>query len=264
MSATVPKAVIYTSPKRSLYVGKLEPVLKRANVNATLLVSTGENLTLLSTSGKPLVHSKSLLVPAGLDISIATRNANIAVFFLDDLGADFATLIPQMKSATTYDNGQTILSGLRHEKDIITHANFLSKTRPSSDEVFTMVESCIGYSAAAHTPLTDERVAKAVRLIRENCQDNMSVAQIAEQVNLSVPRLIQIFKQVTGTPIRRFRLWQRIFVTACKLAEGLSLTEAALAAGFADYAQFSRVYKELAGGSPAAAKNNTEIRVSAG
>lgn len=80
MSASKPKAVIYTSPKRSLYVGKLEPVLKRANVNATLLVSTGEDLTLLSSSGKPLAHSKSLLVPAGLDITIDTRNANIAVF----------------------------------------------------------------------------------------------------------------------------------------------------------------------------------------
>lgn len=264
MSATVPKAVIYTSPKRSLYVGKLEPVLKRANVNATLLVSTGEDLTLLSASGKELVHSKSLLVPAGLDITIATRNANIAVFFLDDLGADLAALTPRMRQATTYDNGQAIYSGLRHEKEIITHASFLSKTRPSLEEVFAMVDSWIGYSGEIYSSLADERVSKAVRLIRENCQDNMSVVQIAEQVNLSVPRLIQIFKQVTGTPIRRFRLWQRIFVTACKLAEGLSLTEASLAAGFADYAQFSRVYKELAGGSPSAAKNNTEIRVSAG
>ena len=89
----------------------------------------------------------------------------------------------------------------------------------------------------------------------------MSVAEIAAKVSLSIPRLIQLFKQVTGTPIRRFRLWQRIFVTAEKLSTGLSLTDAAMEAGFSDYAHFSRTYRELSGGNPSDARNNTEIRV---
>ena len=52
-----------------------------------------------------------------------------------------------------------------------------------------------------------------------------------------------------------------MFVTAAKLKEGSGLTDAALAAGFADYAQFSRTYRQLAGGNPSEARNNTEIIV---
>ena len=105
------------------------------------------------------------------------------------------------------------------------------------------------------------RVEKVIKLIKDNYAENTSVEHLARAVNLSVPRLTQLFKKVTGTPIRQFRLWQRVFIAAHKLNEGYSLTEAALHAGFSDYAQFSRVYKKLVGASPSAARNNIEIRV---
>ncbi len=76
-----------------------------------------------------------------------------------------------------------------------------------------------------------------------------------------MPRLSQLFKEVVGTPIRRFRLWHRVFVTAAKLRGGAGLTDAALAAGFADYAQFARTYRQLAGGNASQARDNTEIVV---
>jgi len=65
-----------------------------------------------------------------------------------------------------------------------------------------------------------------------------------------VPRLIQLFKRTTGVPIRRFRVWQRIYTTILRVAEGDSLTAAAIAAGFADYAHFSRNFKEMSGVNP--------------
>jgi methylphosphotriester-DNA--protein-cysteine methyltransferase len=68
-----------------------------------------------------------------------------------------------------------------------------------------------------------------------------------------------LFKQVMGVPIRRFRLWHRIFATAAYLEKGETLTDAALKAGFADYAQFARTYRLLAGGNPSDARDNTEI-----
>ena len=83
-------------------------------------------------------------------------------------------------------------------------------------------------------------------------------------MGLSVPRLSQLFKQVIGMPIRRFRLWYRIFATAAKLSQGYSLTEAAVACGFADYPQLCRVFKELTGSRPTVARDNTEIRVLSG
>ncbi|MFT6910283.1 MAG: transcriptional regulator GlxA family with amidase domain, partial [Oleiphilaceae bacterium] len=45
---------------------------------------------------------------------------------------------------------------------------------------------------------------------------------------------------------------------------GMTLTDAAIEAGFSDYAHFSRTYRELSGGNPSDARDNTEIRILAG
>ena len=90
---------------------------------------------------------------------------------------------------------------------------------------------------------------------------SLSIIEKETIANYNFSDVNSLFKQVTGTPIRRFRLWQRIFVTSEKLSTGLSLTDAAIEAGFSDYAHFSRTFRELGGGNPSDARDNTEIRM---
>lgn len=259
------KAIFYTSSEQSLYIGKLENRFKRANISSTLFVSLEDELELLDIQGKPLAKSKSFLVPAGVDLNMDTHHAKIAMFFLDDFGKHFTGLLPSMAGTIYQENSAPIYCGSNKEAEIIEHATFISKHRPAVNEVHGLLNQWLNSQTNIATNyLSDERVALAVNLIKDHSYMNMSVAEIANRVNLSIPRLIQLFKQVTGTPIRRFRLWHRIFSTAYKLAQGISLTEAAIASGFSDYAHFSRTYRELSGGNPSAAKEHTEIRVMAG
>ncbi len=262
MLSTSPKAIIYTSPTHSLYVGRVERLLTRVSVSPTLIVSLEEDLELIDPASQARLRSNSLLIPAGSQVTVDTHGAKVAMGFLDDLGHDFARLAAQASTQVPHGAAH-IHANLYHAPEIIRQADYLSCQRPATANAFELFEAWMGTPAATVTSVVDSRVARAVALIKESANQNQSVADVARQVNLSVPRLIQLFKQQTGTPIRRFRLWQRIFVTATKLTQGYSLTDAAVAAGFSDYAQFSRVYRELAGGAPAAAKNNTEIRVHA-
>ncbi len=256
------KAIIYTSQKQSLYVGKLESHLKRANVASTLFVSLEDDLELLDAQGEAIARSKSFLVPSGIDLSLNTRRAQVAMFFLDEFGQQFSKLQPEMSGAIYQDGSPAIYCGSKMQDEIIEQASFISKHRPSETEVSELLNQWLNKSTPnSATHIYDERVALAAALIKDHSHLNMSVAEIADKVNLSVPRLIQLFKQVTGTPIRRFRLWHRIFATAEKLSKGVSLTEAAIASGFSDYAHFSRTYRELSGGNPSQAKDNTEIRI---
>ena len=156
---------------------------------------------------------------------------------------------------------QSIYFDCKINDEILEHAVYIDSIRPSHNEVSDILNIWLNKNADKHKHRYDERVAKAVSLIKDHPHLNISVAEIADKVSLSVPRLIQLFKQVTGTPIRRFRLWQRVFVTAEKLSFGMSLTDAAIAAGFSDYAHFSRTYRELSGGNASEARDNTEIRV---
>jgi AraC-like DNA-binding protein len=261
---TEQKAIIYTSQKQSLYVGKLERHLKRANVSSTLFVSLEDDLELLDARGEAIARSKSFLVPSGIDLSLDTHHAKVAMFFLDEFGLQFNKLIQDMTGAICTDQSPAIYCGSKLESEIIEHASFISHRRPSESDVSELLNHWLNKEPTHYSGhIYDERVAMAAALIKDHSHLNMSVAEIADKVNLSVPRLIQLFKQVTGTPIRRFRLWHRIFATAEKLSKGISLTEAAIASGFSDYAHFSRTYRELSGGNPSQAKENTEIRVMA-
>lgn len=257
------KAVCYTSQERSLYVGKMERIIKRVNVSSTLLVSTEDELSLLDSQGKTVHRSKSLLVPAGMDVTIDTHNAKIAMCFLNDLGTDLQNLKSHMNDQFCFTKNKCVLSTLEHEAEIIKHARFLGKANTNAEEALGLLDSWINDLSHRQTlqTVSDARITKAVEHIKAHSSENISVDEIAQVVNLSVPRLVQLFKQVTGSPIRRFRQWHRIFATANKLTEGYSLTNAAVDAGFADYAQFSRVYRQFAGASPSAARNNTDIRV---
>jgi len=262
MSKAERKAVIYTSQQRSLYIGRTERILKRVNVASTLLVSLEDDLELLDRSQNKLHCSKSFLIPAGMDISIDTRHAKVAMCFLNDVGTDLSNLIPKMQKSICFSKKDCLYSGLNIEQDIIEHESFLGGSNSSCEEVLGQLSSWI--ETANKSPVflvTDERIAKAIEYIKQHYSENISVEAVAQHVNLSVPRLAQLFKQVTGTPIRRFRQWHRIFIAAQRISTGLSLTDAAIDSGFSDYAQFSRIYRQFAGGSPAAARNNTDIRV---
>jgi transcriptional regulator GlxA family with amidase domain len=181
------------------------------------------------------------------------------MFFLDDCGSDMARLRSLMRR-TLHLGGQHYFSGIGGEADVVAFAGILQNQRPSLTTAVQIVNEWMDHpSRLVDTP--DPRIVQAVRLIKSNYDQNISVDWIAQQVGLSVPRLVQLFKLVTGTPIRRFRLWHRIMVTASKISQGMPLTAAAIAAGFSDYAQFSRTYRELAGANPSEARDNTDIRL---
>lgn len=262
MSQAERKAVIYTSQQRSIYIGRTERVLKRVNVSSTLLISLEGELELLDRSQQRLHTSKSFLIPAGMDVSIDTRHAKVAMCFLNDVGTDLTKLVPKMKQSICFSKDDCLFSGLNVEQDIIQHADFFCSPHTSCEDALGQLTSWI--DTANNHPLystTDERIEKAIEYIKRHYNENISVEAVAQHVNLSVPRLVQLFKHITGAPIRRFRQWHRIFTTAQKTTMGLSLTDAAIDSGFSDYAQFSRAYRQFAGGSPAAARNNTDIKV---
>ncbi|MBK7049669.1 MAG: helix-turn-helix transcriptional regulator [Rhodoferax sp.] len=254
------KAIVYATGERGIYVGRLERCFKRSIVPPTLLVSLEDELEVIDPIRRERVRAKSFLIPPGIDMEIDTHGANVALFFLNDTGADLARLSPLMR--TTLPIGyQHCFADIKGESDVVEFANFLRNQRPTLATVEQLVHEWMFHPSRCQ-PNPDPRITRAVQIIKSNIDKNISVEWIGQQVDLSVPRLSQLFKEVVGTPIRRFRLWHRVFVTAAKLNEGVDLTGAALAAGFTDYAQFARTYRELAGGNASQARDNTQIVIS--
>ena len=262
MSRIKEKSLYYFSDKRSIYVGSLSPLYTRVNVCPTLILSLENNIKLIDPQLNETLVGKSFLIPAGARVVLDSNYSHIAMCVLDEFGIDMSTLIPQMNSMHTLNSGNHLYSGIKYESELIRSAENIWTTRASAEYALEDFDSWVRFFARGTRDnyVPDKRVIDAVSYMNKNCTKNISVDCIASSVHISASRLTQLFRKVIGSPVRRFRLWQRIEYVVVQIHKGVSLSDAAISAGFSDYSQFSRIFKELYGVRPGAAKNTVEIR----
>jgi AraC family transcriptional regulator len=100
---------------------------------------------------------------------------------------------------------------------------------------------------AAAPALPDPRVRKIIEQASANLDQPLDLAAAAAGVYLSPSRLRHLFVEHTGLAFKTYLLWLRLVRALQVYAEGRNLTEAAHAAGFADSAHFSRIFKRTFG-----------------
>ena len=93
----------------------------------------------------------------------------------------------------------------------------------------------------------DERVQRIIDFAAANLDQPLTLKSASASVYLSGDRLRHLFVEQTGLAFRTYVLWLRLVRAVHIYAEGATLTEAAHAAGFADSAHFSRVFKRTFG-----------------
>lgn len=236
--------------KRTLYIGPLPDPISLSQGASTLLVSLNGDFHFKTKDMETLIATSSLLIPAGLNIHVDTGDKIIANCNLDPLCEDFFYLSKSMNQIES--NAFINLEKLNDFK--ATYQKFREEPY-TSDSAYKCLDNLFLSSLpddieGATKFSTDQRIIDVVELIKEKVDDNLSVETLAAKVGLSEPRLMQLFKEKTGVPIRRYRLWHRLYTTSQNLAKGYSLTDAALLAGFTDSAHFSKTFKDMLGMSP--------------
>ena len=101
---------------------------------------------------------------------------------------------------------------------------------------------------------TDERISRALQMMREQLGNSIPLGKIASAVHLSPDRFRHLFVAETGVTFRAYLLWQRLERSLVAYIGGESLTEAALTGGFADSAHFSRTFRRMFGIAPASVR----------
>jgi AraC-like DNA-binding protein len=98
----------------------------------------------------------------------------------------------------------------------------------------------------------DKRVEKILEMMRDDVRGELSLAEFAHSVNLSVWRLCHIFKSDVGVPpIKYLRLLRMERAKGLLESSFLSVKEIAFQVGLNDESHFVRDFKSTYGFSPA-------------
>jgi len=95
------------------------------------------------------------------------------------------------------------------------------------------------------------RVRRLLRLLQSDAAaDDTSLETLARAVGLSPGRMMHVFTDSVGVPLRPYLAWLKLQRAAGAIATGLPLAEAAHAAGFSDAGHMSRTFRRMFGVPP--------------
>ncbi|MEU0571524.1 helix-turn-helix domain-containing protein [Nonomuraea sp. NPDC005983] len=119
----------------------------------------------------------------------------------------------------------------------------------AAPELRNLREEDIGPAGGCPSSELDPRLVAALNTLRER---SVPMPGLAAMVGLSPQRLRALARHQVGMPLARWRVWARLRRAAEALRAGQSPADAAITAGFADQAHFTRRMREMMGLTPAA------------
>lgn len=237
------QALISMSGARAAYIGPSLNLSPHRNAVATIALALENPFDLDVHSGGGLASRRATiaLIPPGTTHHLRTTGL-IAFLYLDALSDDHIALARVGWGAET-------------------HLPFAD-----SDPLAVRAMGVDGICANLGVPSrfgVDDRIASVTRRLDHSPQEFIRVADAANGANLSSSRFQALFREATGVPFRRYRLWRRMAVVMRAIACGVPLTVAAHAAGFSSSAHLSSTFRAMFGLCPSDLVTlGAEVRVS--
>jgi AraC-like DNA-binding protein len=244
MGMATPAKLIDWGP-RVLYLGPAFGLTPHRNATAVLAVALDGTLEVADDPADQngrYRSARSVLIPPNTLHHLRILKGPMAFLYVDPLSRDLAAINARMQDVTP-----------RASFDLIDEAAVI-------DVLTGLADGCIaareGRDALGELlgigPRTgpDERILSALRRMREEPHRSHSLVELGKSAGLSTSRFLHLFKAQMGIPLRRYRLWNRMGAAVSAFRDGVSLTEAAHAAGFASSAHFSAAFRDMFGMMP--------------
>jgi AraC-like DNA-binding protein len=229
---------------RTLFLGRALGLSAHRNAVAVLCAGVDAPFEIARDPKSPeagYVACRTALIPANTLHHLQCRETLMALLYVDARSDDYRRL------AASADFTQRRF-GMRPagETEYLGVLAALRNGKPWRD-ARSGLATALGLGAPAEA---DVRITEALRRLREHPDRPHALDEVARSANLSPSRFLHLFKTATGVPFRRYKLWVRMGAAVREMTAGRSLTEAALAAGFASSSHFSAAFREMFGSSP--------------
>jgi len=238
-------AVLLGFDTRSLYLGPAFGLSAHRNAVAVLCVGVAGAFGVARDPRHPksaLIACRSALIPASTLHRLEITAEPMAFLYLDPQSAD----VEAVRSAMRHDHGR-FFAGLRQETATLKTLRRIARREVEPAAARAELATVLGLPSPVRK---DPRIADAVRQMRDTPDAPHALADLAKAAGLSPSRFLHLFKETTGVPLRRYRIWNRMGAAVHRVARGATLTEAAHAAGFASSAHFSAAFRGMFGMAP--------------
>jgi len=95
-----------------------------------------------------------------------------------------------------------------------------------------------------------ERIDAARMRMRADPSAAHSLAGLAREAGMSPFHFSRLFRELVGVPPHRYLLRVRLKLAYAMIRDGMSVSRAAIAAGYDDFSHFSRLYRSFFGHRP--------------
>jgi AraC-like DNA-binding protein len=235
---------LYFWGARTLFIGRALGLSAHRNAVAVLCAGLDAPFEIARDPKQPAagyIACRSALIPANTLHHLRAGEGAMAFLYVDAQSNDYSRLAASVEFA--HQRFGTKLANEAHYLDTLAALRSGLPWRQAQ----TGLAALLGLRA----PIPDdERITEALRDLREHPDRPHALDQVARKARLSPSRFLHLFKAATGVPFRRYKIWVRMGSAVREMTAGRSLTDAALAAGFASSSHFSTAFREMFGLSP--------------
>lgn len=214
-------------------------------------LSSSETIELGSSDWPSLKLVRSFLIPSDVTHQIRlTGKDQVLMVWLD----------PEFQIRRSIANSTSIQTSVGELEMELEPFNSL---KLNCDVAHQIREVITGWPDTISSDQLDERITSCITWIKKHLtEQTITTEDLADTVYLSPSRLMHLFSQQIGIPIRKYILWQRLRHALLQLADGITITEAAHAAGFTDSPHMNRIFNAMFGITPSKIfKNSRFIQV---
>lgn len=221
-----------------------------------------ENHLLLKTGyGNPQMHSHSachVLVGLHRNMCVITEQESVTcrgailpsgmVHTVESFGEPLLVFLFDITSTVSERVQRFTVLEEQNAESIVLSYQTLTAGDPVKDygRFFREVMEQIGIKEVC-SRITDERILFAMRFVEDHLQDTVTAKDAAGAACLSESRFSHLFKEQAGIAFSSWLVFRRLFCAYMKIAEGVSITDASLAAGFSTPSHFAIVNKKMFG-----------------
>ena len=235
-------AQLYSWGARALFIGPTFGLSPHRNAVAVVAVGLQAPFE-LSWNERDYRRCRSVLIPPNTLQHFRETSGAMAFLYVDAVSNDYAQLC-----ALAATKGERSHLDLQCEPLLLACLNRLRIGGAAAwRDVRAELEELLK-GGTAQTP--DARILRAMQIIHEDPATRLPLATLARHADLSPSRFNALFRQTTGVPVRRYKLWVAMGAAVRSMQRGANLTDASMDAGFSSPAHFSSAYRQMFGMEP--------------